>query len=250
MLKSFHILGNSAGVPTIERNVSATVLSSESIDILLDCGEGTYLLWKRAGYHWRRLKVIFISHLHPDHVCGLIPLLFYADMAQIIHDLTVIGPPELPEYVKQSCQYLGWSPRQKIQWHSPPLEEPFSLPGKITVKSAILDHKLICYGYRFEDDRENSLTYVTDTRPCNGSRILAKDVKVLIHEATFPAGLEEMAQTKFHTTVNQAIELAQSANVQRLVLTHFSPRMDTSVLSTQLFNNKPVLSTELELIPW
>ena len=60
MLKSFQILGCSAGIPTIKRGASSSIFSLQNCDIMIDCGEGTYLLWKQSNYKWKNLKYIFI----------------------------------------------------------------------------------------------------------------------------------------------------------------------------------------------
>ena len=76
MLKNFQILGCSAGVPTQNRGVTCIMISTTQFDIMMDCGEGSYLRWQKAGYKWKNLNYIFITHMHPDHIGGLIPLLF------------------------------------------------------------------------------------------------------------------------------------------------------------------------------
>ena len=70
MIKSVQILGTSAGIPTIEQGVSSYVVSFSNYDIMVDCGEGTYINWLKNNYTWDRLKYIFITHMHPDHTGG------------------------------------------------------------------------------------------------------------------------------------------------------------------------------------
>jgi len=53
---------------------------------------------------------------------------------------------------------------------------------------------------------------------------LAKDADVLVHEATFEEGDEKQAHSYFHSTSKEAAEIARQANVQKLILTHFSAR--------------------------
>jgi ribonuclease Z len=65
-----------------------------------------------------------------------------------------------------------------------------------------------------------------DTRICDNAYHLAENADVLVHEATFAAGEEQMAYDYFHSTTTQAATIAKSANVERLYLTHISPRYD------------------------
>lgn len=63
-----------------------------------------------------------------------------------------------------------------------------------------------------------------DTRPINEMIPFAKHADVLIHEATFGESLKDRAHDYGHTTATQAAKIASEANVDRLVLTHISPR--------------------------
>jgi ribonuclease Z len=53
---------------------------------------------------------------------------------------------------------------------------------------------------------------------------LAQDADVLIHEATFSHQDAELAFQRFHSTSTMAAQVALTANVKLLIMTHFSPR--------------------------
>lgn len=65
-----------------------------------------------------------------------------------------------------------------------------------------------------------------DTRYCENAVSLAKNADLLIHEATFSKGESELAHEYFHSTTQQAAEVARRANVNQLCLTHISARYD------------------------
>ncbi|XP_058780560.1 tRNase Z TRZ3, mitochondrial isoform X1 [Vicia villosa] len=68
------------------------------------------------------------------------------------------------------------------------------------------------------------IVYSGDTRPCPELIEASRNATVLIHEATFEEGMVEEAIAKNHSTTNEAIEMGESANVYRIILTHFSQR--------------------------
>ncbi|MEM1513368.1 MAG: ribonuclease Z [Candidatus Thermoplasmatota archaeon] len=63
-----------------------------------------------------------------------------------------------------------------------------------------------------------------DTMPCIKLIDFAKKSDVLIHDATFSSDMEEKAKEYFHSTASQAAQIAKEAEVEKLVLTHISPR--------------------------
>ncbi|WP_274650667.1 ribonuclease Z [Paenibacillus humicola] len=68
------------------------------------------------------------------------------------------------------------------------------------------------------------VTILGDTRPCDNAVVLAKGAHLLVHEATFAAGMEEKAAAYGHSTIAQAAETAAKAGACRLAVTHFSSR--------------------------
>jgi ribonuclease Z len=63
-----------------------------------------------------------------------------------------------------------------------------------------------------------------DTRPCPGTLEAAAGADLLVHEATFLEDEADRAQETGHSTARQAAELARSAQVSLLALTHLSTR--------------------------
>ena len=74
-----------------------------------------------------------------------------------------------------------------------------------------------------------SLSYCTDTRPCDGSRKLSEGVDLMIHDATFTHDLLDQAIETGHSTAIEAAEVAREAGVKRLLLTHISARYEDAV---------------------
>ncbi len=74
-----------------------------------------------------------------------------------------------------------------------------------------------------EPRRGRKIAYTGDCRPCEATVELADHADVLVHEATFLEEHED-ANELGHSTARQAAFIAEKANVDRLFLTHISPR--------------------------
>lgn len=70
---SLRFLGTSASRPTVERGVSAIAVVREGETFLFDCGEGTQRQMMRYGVAFS-LRDIFFSHMHVDHILGVVGL--------------------------------------------------------------------------------------------------------------------------------------------------------------------------------
>ena len=69
------ILGNSSAKPTPTGHPSAQVVNINEQLFLVDAGEGVQRQMARCGISALKLRAVFISHLHGDHLFGLFPLL-------------------------------------------------------------------------------------------------------------------------------------------------------------------------------
>lgn len=68
------------------------------------------------------------------------------------------------------------------------------------------------------------VTILGDTAPCEQAARLAREADVLIGESTFAENESQIAARSHHSTARQIAELARSAHVRTLILTHVSAR--------------------------
>lgn len=71
-----------------------------------------------------------------------------------------------------------------------------------------------------------SYAYCSDTAYMPENAALLKGTTLLYHEATFAESERPRALETFHSTAQQAAQMAKTANVERLVIGHFSSRYD------------------------
>lgn len=70
----------------------------------------------------------------------------------------------------------------------------------------------------------DSFAIVIDTRPCPQAVEIARHAKMLVCESTYLEEHRELARNHLHMTAKEAAQLACDAEVDQLILTHFSAR--------------------------
>ncbi len=98
------ILGTSSGGPFHGRHYTSQVLQVENQLFLVDCGEGTQMQLYRYKIKFDRCNHIFISHLHGDHVYGLLGLLTNWCLKKRTEQLHLFSPPGLQEWVETTAR--------------------------------------------------------------------------------------------------------------------------------------------------
>jgi len=91
MSLSIHLLGTSASRPTVERNVSSVAVHREGETLMFDCGEGTQRQMMRYGISFA-LEDIFFTHMHADHLLGVIGLIRTMALQGRVERLRLWGP--------------------------------------------------------------------------------------------------------------------------------------------------------------
>lgn len=148
-------LGTSSGVPTKSRNVSSVALRlTQRGEIwLFDCGEGTQHQVLRSELRISQLKKIFITHMHGDHIFGLMGLLASCGLGGDAKDIEIYGPPGIEPYLKACMKYSYTYFPYGVTINT--IEPGLIYEDKeLTVTCELLKHRVTAYGYRVsEKDR-------------------------------------------------------------------------------------------------
>ncbi|MEA5507525.1 ribonuclease Z [Halotia wernerae UHCC 0503] len=148
-------LGTSSGVPTRARNVSSVALRlPQRAELwLFDCGEGTQHQILRSELKSSQLSRIFVTHMHGDHIFGLMGLLASCGLAGNVERVDMYGPPGLNEYIQAALRYSHTHFSYPVKVHA-------VSPGVVyedhefTVSCGLLHHRIPAFGYRIaEKDR-------------------------------------------------------------------------------------------------
>ena len=104
MSLALRFLGTSAARPTVERNVSSVALIREGETMLFDCGEGTQRQMMRYGISFV-LEDIFFTHLHADHVIGVIGLMRTMALQGRTEALRLWGPRGSSRHLRRASEF-------------------------------------------------------------------------------------------------------------------------------------------------
>ena len=100
-------------------------------------------------------------------------------------------------------------------------------------------------------DPVRSYAYCSDTMPVPELPDQIRGINVLYHEGTYADAEHELAERYGHSTARQAATIARDAEVQQLVLGHFSARYeDENILlreAKDVFENTILANEELQI---
>jgi ribonuclease Z len=148
-------LGTSSGVPTKARNVSSVVLRlpQRAEAWLFDCGEGTQHQLLRSDIKTSQIRRIFVTHLHGDHIFGLMGLLASCGLAGNVEAMDIYAPPGLESYLNACTKYSHTHFTYPIKVHTIQTGIIYE-DSDFMVSCLPLKHKVTAFGYRVtEKDR-------------------------------------------------------------------------------------------------
>lgn len=147
-------LGTASAFPTRGRHLSATALERKGRVLLFDCGEGTQLQFLEAGLKRSRVDTIFITHLHGDHVYGLMGMLSTQALLNREQLLTVVGPTGIRQMMRAMPGLKEEQmpfPVEYVELAEGMGHEVVMETEEYTVEARPLDHRIFTVGYRFEE---------------------------------------------------------------------------------------------------
>ncbi|HWM19810.1 MAG TPA: MBL fold metallo-hydrolase, partial [Ilumatobacteraceae bacterium] len=183
-------------------------------------------------------ELVFITHHHSDHVSDLATLATMRWVSGTGTPLTVIAPRGPAARYAQRCldahedqSFHGQAPSSAgsrpviaVQpFDAAPTVTTVYSGGPWTVDAALVDHHPVApaVGYLVRHG-ELRVAISGDTAVCDGMRQLAHGADVLVHEALLGASVRP-ALLEWNASAEAVGELARSAGVGRLVLTHAIP---------------------------
>ncbi len=249
------ILGSKGG-PAIRPggpSPTSSLIEAAGGRIVVDCGLGVTRGLVDAGVHLKDIDLVFITHLHSDHVLELGPLLHTAWTAGLNAPVRVFGPAGTGHYWNRFLQSMEFDIDIRIDDEGrPDLRELVSVEefgeGEVlerdglTVSALRVDHPPVteCYALRF-DIGGRSIVISADTAPFPPLCAFAQGADILVHEAMLAEGVDRLvsrtangARLKEHLLASHSMaaevgRIAKDADVGHLVLNHLIPADDPEI---------------------
>jgi ribonuclease BN (tRNA processing enzyme) len=250
------VLLGSKGGPAIRPGgpwPSSSLLQIGNRTIVIDCGLGVTRGLADAGISLKALDLVFITHLHSDHVLELGPLIHTAWTAGLAAPVSVFGPPGTGHYWRRFCQAMEFDIEIRIADEGrPDIRDMVSVvefgEGKVVAERGLkvsalrVDHPPVpdCFALRFEHAGQ-SVVFSSDTAFFPPLAGFAGGADILVHEAMLEQGIERLvAKTgngarlrehllASHSFAGEAGRIASDAGVRRLVLNHLIPADDPEI---------------------
>ncbi|GAB4280693.1 MAG: ribonuclease Z [Marinilabiliales bacterium] len=149
-------LGTGSAVPTPERFSTSQVVNYNEKYFLIDCGEGAQIQLRRFKIKFTRINHIFISHLHGDHINGLVGLVSTFIMLDRKTPLNIYAPDDLENMLKYQLKYLIDDISFDLKFHkvSTKKSEIVYEDKGLIIKSFPLKHKIKTAGYIFLEKKK------------------------------------------------------------------------------------------------
>lgn len=238
------LLGTGYPRPDPERAGPSTVIVAGENWFVVDAGRGATMRIAATDRKYANLRAVFLTHLHSDHTAGL-PDLFDTSwqFGRKSVPLELYGPPGTKKLADAMLEFfaedihlrrdlLEKHPAAGATIHTHIVREGVVYDdGDVKVTAFAVDHRPVRYafGYRFESGGR-TIVVSGDTRPTENLVRYAKGADVLVLEAYLPEHFDKVdtpavaARLKsYHTSAEEAGEIATHAGVRTLVLTHLIP---------------------------
>ena len=261
------LCGAGAPMPAADRGGPCVIVIAGKRMIIVDSGTGGVRTLARMGFQAGQIERVLLTHFHSDHIDGLGEMMLQRWVAGGQSDpMPVHGPAGVERVVAGFNDAYALDQGYRVAHHGaetvPPagfggVAQPFALDGGeavviddggLKITAFAVEHAPIepAVGYRVTY-KGRTAVISGDTKASAAVEKAAAGADVLVHEALSPAlvGMIGSAAKKagrdkltkimadildYHTTPEEAAEIAARAKVKRLLLYHIVPPLPVSAL--------------------
>lgn len=153
LIMKLTILGCYAATPRTFSSPTAQVLEIKNHTFLMDCAEGTQVQLRKNKVKFSKIEHVFISHLHGDHVYGLIGLVSTYMLLGRTAPLHIHGPKGIKEMITLQLRLSQSWTNYELHFHELESMAPEVVfeDDAIVVSTIPLKHRIYTNGYLFRE---------------------------------------------------------------------------------------------------
>jgi len=213
-------LGTGSALPSPTRVQSGLLVESADHTLLVGCGSGVCHRLAQTETACTEIDAVLVTHTHLDHVADLSTLV----KARWLDDqpgLSVYGPPGTSGVVETLLGVDALTERTEVRVTELDADQARIEIGPHRIEYTETTHSTVCFAYRIDD----RLTISGDTAPDDAVFELADGSEVLVHECSFPDGVDSPG----HTTPTELGRGLGGISVAAVYLTHLFPETERHI---------------------
>jgi phosphoribosyl 1,2-cyclic phosphodiesterase len=213
------------------------VTGDDGTELILDAGSGIRELGADLFGRRRRLHIL-LTHLHLDHIQGL---MFFPPCFRAESSITIWGPASPEASLEDRIARYISAPLSPVEVRELPCDVSFrDTPasewtiGPATIRAEAITHRGPTLGYRITEG-DTSICYIPDHEPALGSSLedlepewisgfdLARDADLLIHDCQYSDDEYPDHVGWGHSAMGDTITFARRTGARELMLFHHDP---------------------------
>lgn len=208
-------LGTSYGAPSKERHQPSILIEENGSGYLFDAGAPVLDILVNGGYDLKRIKAIFITHMHGDHINGLFDVLNLANYFDMRFQIYLPDAKGV-ELVEQYCRLQNITFSDDRLTIRQILDGEFYCDEALTVRSVHTSHmeavERSCFGF-FVKSKSGTLYITGDLHKT------LKDFPDFLYTTFADMIVTECA----HFSPEDILEKISKCNVDRVAFIHVMP---------------------------
>src|SRR5690349_15382397 len=100
-------LGTSAAMPSANRFLSSIVINRNGTLFIFDAGEGMQYNFIRARFGFNKKILLFITHMHSDHILGLLGFFQTLSLQGRYMPIDIYGPKLIYDFLTENFRILN-----------------------------------------------------------------------------------------------------------------------------------------------
>ncbi len=227
---------------------SSAIIINDSVYII-DTGDGICTQLAKAHIDIKKIKAIFITHNHSDHVADLGTLLLRSWQSGHQGEIHCFGPNPIMEMIDSYKNYMKWDIELRIKDENRPDFESiynvteiremdnFYSDNNLKVECITVPHGAAkpSFAYKFLL-ADKVIVFSGDTSKSSKLIEFSQNADFLIHEVLNLDGVDSIIQKthpgnqsfrnhiiESHTSMIEVGEVAKASNVKTLILNHLVP---------------------------